>query len=102
MLSQTRALSIVVLILLLGFALRVYALPDKAVWWDEAWSIWTAQQSFTQTTLLIADDVHPPLYEWALHAWVRINGISEFAVRYLSVLCGLMAVAAVYPLTKRL
>src|SRR5258707_9256887 len=97
-----RSLLAVTLILLLAYVLRVYTLGDKAVWWDEAWSVVTAQQSFAQTTEITADDVHPPLYQWALHVWVRLVGISEFAVRYLSLLWGFLTVAAVYPLTLRL
>ncbi|HLY28848.1 MAG TPA: glycosyltransferase family 39 protein [Aggregatilineales bacterium] len=89
-------------ILLLAAGLRMYALAEKAVWWDEAWSIWTAQQPFVQTTEITADDVHPPLYEWLLHGWVRIAGISELAARYVSVLWGLLGVAAVYALAHRL
>src|SRR5437870_125710 len=92
----------VLLLLLLAAALRIYTLGDKAVWWDEAWSIWTAQQSFAQTTEITARDVHPPLYQWLLHGWVRVAGITEFAVRYLSMLWGLLTVATVYPLTLRL
>lgn len=88
--------------LLFTFALRVIALPDKAVWWDEAWSIWVAQQPFDQTTDLTARDVHPPLYQWALHLWVRAAGISEFSARYLSAIWGTLACALVYTLARRL
>src|SRR5258708_1959637 len=97
-----RPLVAITLILILAAGLRIYALAEKAVWWDEAWSIWTAQQSFVQTTEITADDVHPPLYEWLMHGWVRLAGISELAVRYVSVLWGLLGVAAVYALARRL
>src|SRR5258707_9217507 len=90
------------LILLLAFTLRVAQIGAKTVWWDEAWSVWTAQQTFAQTTEITARDVHPPLYQWLLHVWVRIAGISEFAARYLSLLWGLLTVAAVYALARRL
>ncbi len=100
--TAKRPLIAVTAILLLASGLRIYALAEKAVWWDEAWSIWTAQQPFGQTTEITADDVHPPLYEWLLHGWVRVAGISELAVRYVSVLWGLLGVAAVYALARRL
>src|SRR5258707_14046695 len=90
------------LILLLAFTLRVAQIGAKTVWWDEAWSVWTAQQTFAQTTEITARDVHPPLYQWLLHVWVRIAGISEFAARYLSLLWGLLTVAAGYALARRL
>src|SRR5450432_3925929 len=100
--NPKRVLAAATLILLLAFTLRVLRLGDKTVWWDEAWSVWTAQQSFAQTTEITARDVHPPLYQWLLNGWVRVTGISEFAVRYLSLLWGLLTVAALYALVRRL
>ena len=94
--------SIVVGVLLLAFALRVFALGEKAAWWDEAWSIHVAQQSLADTTEITSYDVQPPLYQWALFAWIRAAGISEFAVRLLSVLWGLVAAAATYAIAARL
>jgi hypothetical protein len=89
-------------VLLLAFGLRVAALEKKAVWWDEAWSVWTAQQSWAETTKAAARDVHPPLFQWILHGWVRVAGISELAVRMLSVFAGLLTTAVVYPLARRM
>lgn len=91
----------VILALLLAFALRVIRLDDKAAWWDEAWSVTVAQESFAQTTFLTAADVHPPLYQWALHGWVRVGGISLFAARYLSVLWGMLTLALIFALARR-
>ncbi len=93
---------IIVGVLLAAFALRVYALGEKAAWWDEAWSVHVAQQSLADATEITSYDVQPPLYQWALFAWVRAAGISEFAVRYLSALWGLVAVAATYAVAARL
>lgn len=92
----------IVLALLLGFALRVLKLDDNAVWWDEAWSVWVAQQPFDQTTYLTAADVHPPAYQWALHIWARLTGISMFAARYLSLLWSMVTLALIYALARRL
>lgn len=89
-------------VLLLAFALRVIKLGDSAIWWDEAWSIWVAQQPFDQTTHITASDVHPPLYQWALHGWIRLTGIPAFSARYLSLLAGLLTVATVYALAHRI
>lgn len=98
---NTRYLLILIL-LLLGFALRITKLGDSAIWWDEAWSIWVSQQPFEQTTHLTASDVHPPLYQWALHVWVRLAGISAFSARYLSLITGLLTIATTYAIAKRL
>ena len=57
---------------------------------------------FTVGTQFTAADVHPPLYFWLLHFWLRLTGSSEFAIRMLSLLLGVMTAAIVYVLTLRL
>lgn len=94
--------SLLIALVLVAFGLRLTALGAPPVWWDEAWSAWVAQQPLSLTTELTARDVHPPLYQWLLHGWVRAAGISEFAVRYLSVLWGVLTVALAYALGRRM
>ncbi len=88
--------------LLVAFALRVYRLGDSNIWWDEGLAIWAVRKSFWGTTLWTAQDVHPPLYFWHLWPWVRLVGESEFAARFISVIWGVLTVAVVYALGKRL
>ncbi len=89
-------------ILLLGFGLRLYRLGDQNIWWDEGHAIWAARQSLAQVTDITAHDVHPPLYLWMLHVWMRLVGESEFAVRYLSLVSGMLTVALTYVVARRL
>lgn len=91
-----------VFILLLAFALRLYRLGDQNVWWDEGLAMWAIHKGFTGVTVWTAGDVHPPLYFWSLWAWARLVGETEFAARYLSLVYGLLIVALVYPLVRRL
>lgn len=99
---RTATLFTLVLIVMIGYALRVLALGESAIWWDEAWSVWVAQQPFGEATRLTAADVHPPLYQWALHGWVRLAGIEPFAVRYLSLLWGMLTITLAWALGARL
>ncbi len=46
-------------------------------------------------------DVHPPLYFWAVAVWRWIVGDRLFAVRLLSVVCSLGALATVGPIARR-
>nr|MCU0466875.1 glycosyltransferase family 39 protein [Anaerolineae bacterium] len=94
--------SLLIALVLVAFGLRLTALGAPSVWWDEAWSAWVAQQPLALTTELTARDVHPPLYQWLLHGWVRAAGISELAVRYLSVLWGVLTIALAYALGRRM
>ena len=89
-------------IVLFGFSLRVSKLEQQAIWWDEAWSITLSERSFPEITPIIARDAHPPLYQWVLHLWIRLTGITEFAARYFSVLVGTLTLAVVLALAKRL
>ncbi len=89
-------------ILILAFALRVYRLGDKNIWWDEGFSLWVAWKDFLNATLRTAGDVHPPLYYWQLWPWIRLAGDSEFAARFITAIWGVLTVALVYPLGMRL
>jgi len=85
-------------ILLASFALRVWRLGDANLWWDEALAVWGVRKGLLGVTLWTASDVHPPLYFWSLWGWVQLVGESEFAIRMLSVLFGVLTVAVVYSL----
>ncbi|MGB9301511.1 MAG: glycosyltransferase family 39 protein, partial [Anaerolineae bacterium] len=49
-----------------------------------------------------AHDIHPPLYYYLLHFWVRLWGDSEIALRSLSALAGTMLVCATFMLGREL
>lgn len=89
-------------VLILGFGLRLHRLGTQNIWWDEGHAVWTARQSLRQVTQITAHDVHPPLYLWMLHGWMRLVGDSEFAVRYLSVIGGMLTLALTYVVARRL
>ncbi len=86
------------LILLGAFALRILRLGDANLWWDEALAVWAVRKGLVGVTLWTAADVHPPLYFWSLWGWVQVAGESEFAMRLLSVILGVLTVAVVYRL----
>ena len=88
--------------MLLGFGLRVIALGDKSVWWDEGLAIWAARQSLADISLWTANDVHPPLYFWLLHFWRLLSGDTEFGLRLLSAFIGLATIPATFLLGKRI
>ena len=50
---------------------------------------------------LRATDVHPPLYFWLVALWRWLVGPSLFAVRLLSALCGVAALALVGAIARR-
>lgn len=92
---------LMVVLLLLAFGLRLQRTGDRAVWWDEGWSVWVARQSVTEIVYQTGHDVHPPVYFWLLHFWEEAAGDSEFALRAFSGVLGTVAIAAVYLLGRQ-
>ena len=93
------------LIILAGFALRVYNLTYHSIWFDEAVSIRWAQSTLARildVSMKLEEDRLPPLYYLLLKFWTQITGSSEFALRYLSVLCGVLLIAVVFVLGQKL
>jgi uncharacterized membrane protein len=86
---------------LVAFFLRVYRLGDKNVWWDEGWSIWLSRQGLAAIALRTAADEHPPLHYWMLHYWNFVAGTNAFAGRFVSVAFGVLTIALMYRLGKR-
>jgi len=85
---------------LLAFALRVYNLGAQSLWTDEGYSVHLARQPLPTIFTDIVSD-HSPLYYVILHSWMPLAGQSEFAVRFVSVFCGLLVVALTYAVGRR-
>lgn len=58
----------------------------QSVWFDEAYSIFLAEQSWSQLFYLTSIDTYPPLYYMILKLWGEAFGWGEAALRSLSVL----------------
>jgi len=89
-------------ILLLASCLRFYRLDGQSLWNDEGTSVAVAQRDLATIARDAAGDIHPPLYYWLLHGWVRMVGTREAAVRSLSALLGVGLVALIYALGRLL
>jgi mannosyltransferase len=90
------------LFLLLGLCLRGYRLDGQSLWADEGNSAALAARSLATITRDAAHDIHPPLYYYCLHLWVRLWGNSEIALRSLSALAGTALVFATFLLGREL
>ena len=93
---------ITVIILLAASAARTLNLDAQSLWNDEGSSYVQATRAFSDIAVNAAADIHPPGYYWALKVWYTLAGSSEFALRYLSVLAGVLAVALTYGIAVRL
>lgn len=81
---------LVTAVILIGIILRCSFLTHQSLWFDEIASIRMAQRSD-----LFRSDFHPPLYFSLLDVWILLFGTSEFAVRFLSALLGIISLLVV-------
>src|SRR5262245_56395992 len=91
-----------VVVLLVALVARLVGLTSESLWFDEGHSLLVAHMAPAEAVASLARDVHPPLYFLALGGWVRVFGDSDAALRSLSVLFGMVAVAATMALGRRL
>ncbi len=109
---RTNANVIAAAIIGLAFFLRVYRLADKSIWWDEGWTIWLSRHDLAWIALRTASDEHPPLHYWLMHFWNLFVGadapalaatqVQAFAGRFVSVFFGLLTVALLYRIGRRI
>jgi hypothetical protein len=94
---------LVILITLVGGALRVFQLGIKGMWLDETFSVWMASHSVADMLQwIVRIDQHPPLYYLLLHYWIALNGDTPYTVRLLSVLFGAGTIPIIYLIGKRM
>ena len=79
-----------------GLFLRIYGLSTESLWLDEGFSVWHSKTDIPLIIKAASSDVQMPLYYILLHYWMGLFGDSEFSIRFLSVIFGLLAVFLVY------
>ena len=84
-----------------GGVLRFVGLARESIWLDEATSIIIARMDLASLVAWAAGDIHPPLYYLILHFWLLL-GDSEFVVRSLSAVLGVVTIAVAYALGEEL
>ena len=92
---------LVVLVLLLGCALRFHRLGAQSLWYDEGNSVRMTERSAAEIVAAVRSDIHPPGYFLVLAGWARLAGRSEFALRALSALSGVLLLAGVQRIAGR-
>ncbi|BBH47765.1 glycosyltransferase family 39 protein [Pseudomonas sp. KU43P] len=89
-------------ILVLSVALRLYRIEVPVLWLDEAFSVKLSSMAPGQILLHTGRDVHPPLYYLLLHYWIAAFGDGLLAVRGFSVLAGVLSVLLAMAIALRL
>jgi uncharacterized membrane protein len=85
--------TVVVVVALLGLALRLVDLGREPLWLDEAGRIAIAELPLAEIAHGVqVVELSPPLYHYLLHAWLALAGGSDESVRLLSALLVIPAV----------
>ncbi len=94
---------------LLALVLRAADVMGRSLWLDDGVTLLRLASSWPDNLLNIVYlydvptiDTHPPLYFVLLKAWVVFAGQSEFALKWVSVLAGVIVVPLTYSLARRM
>src|SRR6185369_17292634 len=99
--KRNYTLASLIIILLMAIAVRLYHIQTQSIWFDEGWSAYSAIQPNLQAAI-DSDKTNPPLYYVIINIAAHGFGDSEFALRWVSLAFGLLAVALAYQLGKQL
>jgi len=90
-------------LLLFAFALRIANLDAESLWRDEVDAVRFALQPIeTLLARFTETGFNGPLYHILLRGWFALVGVSDFALRYFSLMAGVVLVALIYVLGRRL
>ena len=89
----TLSLEVIGVAVAVGLGVAARFVVTSPLWLDEALSVNIAGLPLADIPEALRHDGHPPLYYVILHGWIRIFGAGDVAVRFLSALFGLAALA---------
>ncbi|MBU0980266.1 MAG: glycosyltransferase family 39 protein [Nanoarchaeota archaeon] len=90
---------IIVGVLLLALALRLYQLDGQSLWFDEGYAVYEAKQEGLGGVMgatLEKSEGTPPLYFFMLHYWIKLFDDGLFAMRLLSAIFSALAVGVLF------
>ncbi len=93
--------TVLLALVFLAFALRAYRLDNQSLWSDEHITLLRASLPLGEMLARMPAE-HAPLYFVAQHFWLPAAGESDFALRFPSVIGGVLAVPLLYFLGKTL
>jgi 4-amino-4-deoxy-L-arabinose transferase-like glycosyltransferase len=98
--ARVQALPILV-VLLLAFAFRSYHLDFQSLWGDEGISLLRASLPLREMMRTLPRE-HLPGFWLLLRVWLSATGTTDFALRYLSLIPSVLAIAIAYRLAADL
>jgi 4-amino-4-deoxy-L-arabinose transferase-like glycosyltransferase len=95
---------LVLLLVLLGVGLRLVNMSGQELRSDEAFSYLFAHGPIEDIVpaLIEQGDPHSPFHYLLLHGWIKLAGDSEFSMRYLSLIPGVLSLPLLYQMGRQL
>ncbi len=108
-LTRNQRLTLLGVLILLAFAIRIHNLDAMSFWHDEGLTPVRAGYDFAKILRNEIDiqgwatrDTHPPLYYLVAHVGERLLGGTDFAWRYLPLLFGVLLVPVVFQIGRKI
>ncbi len=84
-------------ILLIGYLLRALLIPIESLWRDEIDVVRFSLEPMDRVLARFAEfEFNGPLYHLMMRGWFALAGVSDFSLRYASLLFGVALIALVY------
>lgn len=94
--QSQRNVGVFLLIVLFHILFKSYQLTYSGFWYDETFGLFFSQQDWGLIKHTSEWDVNAPLYYYFLWIWRNLFGISEFSIRFSSVLFSSLTAGMIY------
>lgn len=88
-------------ILVFAFALRMWEIDARSMWFDESVEYWTSTVGLRDLPATVTTSFQPPLYSFLLHFWLNF-GPNAIWLRFLSVAFSVLGLLGLMVLGRRL
>jgi len=90
-------------ILVVAIILRFFNLGLQSLWYDEIVTLQISSHTFLEIWgYMMGGEYNPPLFYWVAHYALPILGGSEFGLRFVPMIFGILAIIPTYYLGKRI
>ncbi len=97
---QSAASIIFIVFFVISLSIFSFLGINRSICLDEANSVYLASHPFGEIIEALKNDNSPPVYSFILGLWIRMFGISEFAIRSLSTIFYILSLPAIYILGR--